>query len=71
MLQAEQLASAKALRQEHTRRAWETVRRPVWLERREQGGNEVREVMRCPVEHWKDLGFDFEKGAMEGCGVTE
>lgn len=47
------------------------MRRPAWLERREQGGNEVGEAMRGLAEHRKEAGFHFEKGAMEGFGVTE
>lgn len=43
----------------------------MWLERREQQGDEVREVMRRLTDHWKDLGFYFEKRVMEGFGVKE
>lgn len=40
----------------------------MWSDRREHAGNEVREVMRSLVEHRKDLGFYFGKGAIEGFG---
>ena len=36
-----------------------------------KGGDEATRVMRCPVDHCKDLGLCFKKGAMGGFGVHE